>query len=58
MNHAGLSPKSYLDYFLILFGCTNYEGNNSIASNPGIVSLSKKLKQLPLLPFSFVKTGL
>ena len=43
MNHLGFSR---------LFGWTNLAGNASMKSNPGIVSPSKKLKQLALLPFS------
>jgi len=37
--------------FLRLFGWMNFEGNASMLSNPGIVSPSKKLKQLAFLPF-------
>lgn len=43
---------------LRLFGWTNFEGKASMLSNPGIISPSKKLKQLAFFPFWLVNSGL
>ena len=44
--------------FLRLFGWMNFEGKASMLSNPGIISPSKKLKQLAFFPLSLENSGL
>jgi hypothetical protein len=44
--------------FLCLFFLTNFGGNTSIVSKPGMVYPSKKLKQLAFDPTLLVKFGL